>query len=578
MRTSLVVAFLAIVAHVLALGPENTIIVVNDDSPDSVAIAAEYVKLRHIPSGNIIRLSALPKDPVIKADDFRNLILKPILDTIRSRGLQDQIDLVAYSAGFPYGVDVSADMGGKSFPMYITQPASLTGLTYLYELTLAKDITYLSLDVNGYYRAPKSASKDTPWSAEDLQRQKDVETLFAKFHEAQKANPTPNDDMKVWMIGAGDGLRKLEGAHPNSPDVYYNIACAYALQGKTKEAISALTVSCRLGWWSAAQSESDPDLASLRDRPDFKALMDRVRSVVIETDPPVPFHAAEPIGGRRYLLSAMLAYTGGIANTMPEALASLRASALADGTIPKGTVYFMRSDDAARTSPRIWAFNSAAAALKKLGVNAEVIHGVLPPNKQDVAGAVVGIATFSWKDSGSHILPGAFCDHLTSCAGIMTGGGQTLLSEWLRSGAAGSSGTVTEPYALQQKSPTPFLQVFYASGCTLAEAFYQSVSGPYQQLLVGDPLCRPWGKMPTLTVKGLKSGDTLRESVALLVTASGASRLELYVDGVLKKTVKPGSALTIARAWLKPGSHEARVVAVGPMDVSARQIMNFYVK
>ena len=60
--------------------------------------------------------------------------------------------------------------------------------------------------------------------------------------------------------------------------------------------------------------------------------------------------------------------------------------------------------------------------------------------------------------------------------------------EFLRHGAAGSSGTVTEPYAIQAKFPTPFIQTVYAHGYTLGEAFYQSVSGPYQLLIVGDAL------------------------------------------------------------------------------------------
>ena len=63
------------------------------------------------------------------------------------------------------------------------------------------------------------------------------------------------------------------------------------------------------------------------------------------------------------------------------------------------------------------------------------------------------------------------------------GAGQTPLSEFLRFGAAGASGTVTEPYSPSPtKFPSPMIQVHYARGCTLAEAFYQSVSGPYQLL------------------------------------------------------------------------------------------------
>ena len=50
------------------------------------------------------------------------------------------------------------------------------------------------------------------------------------------------------------------------------------------------------------------------------------------------------------------------------------------------------------------------------------------------------------------------------------------------------------------------IQVHYARGCTLAEAFYQSVRGPYQLLIVGDPLCRPWADIPQVSVAGDAGG------------------------------------------------------------------------
>ena len=110
---------------------------------------------------------------------------------------------------------------------------------------------------------------------------------------------------------------------------------------------------------------------------------------------------------------------------------------------------------------------------------------------------MLGVADFDWKASQSTILPGAICEHFTSFGGDMhAAAGQTPLSEWLRYGAAAASGTVTEPYAIANKFPAPMMQVHYARGCTVAESFYQSVLCPYQLLIVGDPLCRPWANIP----------------------------------------------------------------------------------
>ena len=89
------------------------------------------------------------------------------------------------------------------------------------------------------------------------------------------------------------------------------------------------------------------------------------------------------------------------------------------------------------------------------------------------------------------------------------------------------------------------IQVHYARGCTLAEAFYQSVYGPYQLLIVGDPLCRPWADIPQVSVAGVEAGATVRGRLTLepSVTSAGkatADRFELFVDGVRMADVQAG--------------------------------------
>ena len=133
-------------------------------------------------------------------------------------------------------------------------------------------------------------------------------------------------------------------------------------------------------------------------------------------------------------------------------------------------------------------------------MRAEVVAGPLPQGRRDVAGLTMGAADFDWAKSGNTILPGAICENLTSLGAVFTpSAGQTPLSAFVRAGAAGSSGTVIEPYALQAKFPHPAIHVHYARGATLAEAFYQAVQSPYQLLVVGDPLCRPWATIPQVT-------------------------------------------------------------------------------
>lgn len=280
-------------------------------------------------------------------------------------------------------------------------------------------------------------------------------------------------------------------------------------------------------------------------------------------------------GGDRYFLSTMLGVTAGRGNTVPEVLDYLRRSDAADGTHPKGTIYFVQNGNI-RSKTRDTVFPAAELELKKLGIRAEIIKGTVPLNKDDVQGVVMGTAEFDWKASGSTILRGAICDNLTSYGGVMASeASQTPLSEFLRYGAAGASGTVVEPTALAVKFPSPMIQVHYARGCTMAEAFYQSVHGPYQLLIVGDPLCRPWADIPRVSVAGVKDGATVKGRLTLepSVTSTGkatANRFELFVDGVRTAKCSPGGTLALNTATLADGYHELRVVGIGPSPIESQ--------
>ena len=152
----------------------------------------------------------------------------------------------------------------------------------------------------------------------------------------------------------------------------------------------------------------------------------------------------------------MLGVTRGRGNTVDEVLTYLRRSVMADGTRPNGTIYFMWNKDV-RSFARDKCFPAVAAQINAAGGHAVVQQGRIPTGAKDVAGMMVGTADFNLAKEGVKILPGAICEHLTSDGGIITpGDGQTPLSEFLRAGAAGASGTVAEPRALQAKFPLAF--------------------------------------------------------------------------------------------------------------------------
>lgn len=537
-------------------GATDVVVVVNSQSWASLAVANEYVRLRGVPPIRVIYLDKLSDLEQMDIEAFRREVLGPLFGALLERGLAGQVDYVLYSADIPTAVDIGRDLAGKPVPPIITPWASLNGLTYLHGFVRAGNPAYAGLTVNGYARRPLPMLQGGPLAEEKrAQYAAAVQLLLEqKWHEAEPL------------------LQEVVQASPRFPEGLYNLACCLARLDRPEEAVALLRRAWEAGFINSILMETDEDLRSLQEREDMRALLAAMRQQVFDVQPTMGFRerqgwdlAGNPVdsGGVHYMLSTVLGVTSGRGNSVQEVLQCLRRSAGADGTRPPGTIYFMVNQDI-RSRTRQWGFAAAVEHLQRLGVRAVVAPGVFPRDTPDVAGAMVGAAGVDPNGSGSTILPGAICEHLTSLGGVMTeDGGQTPLTDFIRAGAAGASGTVTEPYAIQAKFPDPFLQVHYARGCSLAEAFYQSVQGPYQLLIVGDALCQPWSQPPRVSVSGLDPEETVRGTVSVRPEADRTvASFMIFVDGRRVTACAPGGEMTLDTTGLADGWHDLRVVAV----------------
>jgi hypothetical protein len=592
-------------ASALAAGaPENALVVVNGDSWASTYLANEYGALRDIAPDHFVVLRDLPSFERVTVDDFREKILRPALEAAEKRGLGGQIDYLLYSADFPTAIDVSADMAGKTFPQQITQPAAISGLTFFYQFTLAKNPGYLGLNTNFYFRQVAPMAQPTPWPAAAQKQYAEAMAVFQEIAarvERELASTPGKDAPKISaedqkrLQGVAATFRELKTAHPTHTEVIYSLASVHARLGDGDAAVAALKEAMDRGWWDMRHALQDTDFRVVRERGDFQALVSRARETKFELWPTSGFRGnigwmptGQPVPanrGVRYLLSTMLGYTSGRGTSVAEALASMRRSVKADSTHPKGTIYIEENGDV-RSDTREWAFTRAVDKLRQIGVQAQLENGVLPMNKSDVMGVTIGAPDFEWAKSGSTILPGAICEHLTSHGGMLhEGDTQTPLTEFIRAGAAGASGTVAEPYAIQAKFPTAFVHYHYAQGCSLAEAFYQSVAGPYQLLIVGDALCAPWKKRLAVSAPELREGMELRGRLKLtpsITSSEGhkASHFELHLDGRRVAMARAGDALEFDSTSVADGEHELQLVtqATDNLGSTARMKISGVVK
>lgn len=293
-------------------------------------------------------------------------------------------------------------------------------------------------------------------------------------------------------------------------------------------------------------------------------------------DPVYPFEgnqgwlSGQPSGAanaRRYFIGAMLGYTGDNGNTVAEIESMIARSVAVDGTRPAGTFYFMNNPSDPARNVRQPAFASAITGLATYSGTGVELTGVLPTGQTDCLGIMAGAETVPFAGSGVVIRPGAFCDHLTSWAGTFDIGLQTKVSAWIANGASGSAGAVEEPCNYTGKFPHPRMHMMYFQGLSLGEAFLRSMAYvPFQEVLYGDPLTRPFARFPTVNVPGAPTGPvsgviTLVPVAAATAPGAGIAGLDLYIDGVKRQTVGPGGQFTFSTAALSDGVHDVRVLA-----------------
>jgi hypothetical protein len=284
--------------------------------------------------------------------------------------------------------------------------------------------------------------------------------------------------------------------------------------------------------------------------------------------------------GSRYFVGAMLGYTGALGNTVDEVIAMIDRSVAVDATLPAGTIEYMHTSDPARSGPRDGSFPSAVNAITALGGSAQILFEDLPIGEHDCLGIMTGVADPDIDGGDFTVLPGAFCDHLTSYAGTLDSPSQTKMTRWIAKGASGTTGTVEEPCNYAGKFVAPRLHVFYEQGATLGEAWFESHGfAPFQTLFIGDPLTRPFAHVPVVDLAGLPAGaasDTLALTPSATTTHPTASigSYQLLVDGVTRSTCGPGGHFTLDTTALADGVHEWRAIAFddSPLHTSGAKI------
>lgn len=291
--------------------------------------------------------------------------------------------------------------------------------------------------------------------------------------------------------------------------------------------------------------------------------------------------AATEIGGYRYWPVSALSYPGRNGMSPQEILAYLDRVRSEDGTKAAGTIYWPLNNDI-RSVTRAGQLGDVSEIWSSRGIRFSVTgNSTLSTgwfgNRGDISGATVGLANFN-VFNGNTFLPGSWVDHLTSNGGGFATfiPGQTSATQWLRGGASGSSGSVSEPFAIEGKFPHGHIHTHLRSGASLSEAYWQSIQMPAEVMPLGDPLLQPHADFPVVSISAPAKGATVSGTIAISARASATGgktlepQLDLFVDGRLVDIGSPRESVRATRTAegfslntgsLADGWHEIRVVA-----------------
>jgi len=572
--------------------PLNIVVVVNEASIDSLTIANWYCQLRDLPDSHVILLGDIPAGERSDIKLFRERILDPVLQEANARGLARQLTTIAYSAGFPTAFDLSADFDGPDVPTdkIYTKVGSLNGLTYLFPLVQSGRPTYVGLASNFYYRPPlERVLEGNPFiGGKPMEQWNIAEDLSTQGKHVESAQEFIN----------------LFQQHPRLHPLAYRAARELMQAGQQEQAGQWLWRAVESGWSNKRFLEQDPAWEPLKGSDDFTTSLLGMEEETIDGRLPIrpfvpgvywsrvgisvpPSAVAAQTVGLPYLMSTSLAVTGGVGPDLKSAIEILRRARSADQTHPAALVAYADTDDV-RSKTRADNFDGAIEALKRLGLEGVREPTALPVGSDRLLAVISGTAQFQWPADAPEFLPGGIGDNLTSLGGALGApSGQTPLTEFLVHGAAGASGTVTEPFSVAAKFADAYLPVYYAMGASLAEAYYMSVASPYQLLIVGDPLCSPYAAAPQLSLGGIEDGQSLtgdKAPVTLELSpgrdGSAAAAIQFFMDGQLRAVTGPLKKFDVELKGLPAGWHRIDIVATAnnPAGNSARATANFQVQ
>ena len=229
------------------------------------------------------------------------------------------------------------------------------------------------------------------------------------------------------------------------------------------------------------------------------------------------------------------------ATNLGKAKALVDLGVVSDASFPTQHVFLTKSSDVIRNLRYAQADNAVLNTRLRGNYDATLTNTYSDFGLGPMLGFQNGIVHFNMY--GSYV-PGAMADNLTSFSGyLFESVGHTTAMDFINNGATASYGTIVEPCAYPDKFPVAQNYFFQSRGFSIGECYYQSVTNPYQGIMVGEPLAAPFALAATGNWIGLPDGAVLAGTTNLSVQFASDSltrpvqQVDLFLDGLWLNTV-----------------------------------------
>lgn len=139
-----------------------------------------------------------------------------------------------------------------------------------------------------------------------LKERGDIEGATADYEKVLEIDNEPDDGscQQYALLGLGrdnealEWMEKIIENNPNDNGVYYDKACLFARMGRTEDAIQALEEAFKKGFRRFAHLEHDNDMDTLRNLPEYKALIQEYKDKPVEEqveEPEITIETAEAL-------------------------------------------------------------------------------------------------------------------------------------------------------------------------------------------------------------------------------------------------------------------------------------------